>query len=166
MAAPATLPSLLWTAQCGLERAYIAEGAGSGHMPSLDHWANLQRALDEAGIDRRELPAILRLSRRAVRSRVLSAARNGWVEEMRLGRGRATVRLTARGSDIAARWKPLQDAAEERWQAKVGADRTARLRQALEETVSALPWSIPTTRPVMERRTQASRAETGRTGNQ
>ena len=112
-------------------------------MPSLDHWANLLRALDGAGTDRRGLPAFLRLSRRAVRSRVLSAARNGWVEEVRLGRGRAEVRLTTRGSDIAARWKSLQSAAEEAWQAQIGLDRTARLRQALEKTVSALPLEHP-----------------------
>jgi len=62
---------------------------------------------------------------------------------MRLGRGQATLRLSARGSDIAARWVPLQHAAEERWRAKVGVDRTARLRGALESTVSALPLEHP-----------------------
>jgi hypothetical protein len=37
-----------------------------------------------------------------VRSRASSATRNGWIEQMKTGRGQATVRLTARGSDVAA----------------------------------------------------------------
>ncbi|MGH9405071.1 MAG: hypothetical protein ACRD3D_04445 [Terriglobia bacterium] len=143
MTASAGLPSLLWGALSGLERAYIAEGAGEGRMPSLNYWANLLRALDEAGIDRRELPAMVRLSKRAVRSRILQSVRNGWVEELRAGRSWATVRLTSGGSDIAAGWKSLQDAAEERWQATIGVERTARLRGALEKLVSALPLEYP-----------------------
>jgi hypothetical protein len=142
MGASATLPLLLWTVLRGLEQAYVAEGAGSGHMPSLDQWANLLRALDESGIDRRDLPAILRLSKRAVRSRLLSAARKGWIEEVRIGRGQARVRLTTRGSEILAHWKSLRDAAEGRWQESIGVERTTRLRRALEEIVSVLPLEL------------------------
>jgi hypothetical protein len=138
MSASATLPSLLWTALDGFERAYIKEGAGRDGTPSLDHWANLLRCLDDAGTDRRELPGILRLSKRAVRSRVASAARHGWVEERKTGRGKSTVRRTALGSDLAARWKSLQIDAEERWRTKIGMDRTRRSRASLEEFVAAL----------------------------
>jgi hypothetical protein len=143
MNAPASLPSLLWAVQGGLERAYIKEGAGDDGMPSLDLWANLLRALDNAGIDRRELPMILRLSKRALRSRVLTAARHRWVEELQSGRGQVKVRLTVRGSDVATRWKSLQGSAEERWRAETGVNRTDRLRTSLEQLVAALPLEHP-----------------------
>jgi hypothetical protein len=84
MTAFSTLPSLLLTVLGGLERVYIDEGAGRFAIPSLDLWANLLRAVHEAGIDRRELPAILRLSKRAVRSRVSTTVRHGLVEELKV----------------------------------------------------------------------------------
>jgi len=143
MNAPANLPSLLWAVQGGLEQAYIKEGAGDDGMPSLDLWANLLRALDNAGIDRRELPVSLRLSKRALRSRVLTAARHRWVEELQSGRGQVKVRLTVRGSDVATRWKSLQGSAEERWRAETGVNRTDRLRTSLEQLVAALPLEHP-----------------------
>jgi hypothetical protein len=143
MNAPAILPSLLWAVQGGLERAYIKEGAGDDGMPSLDLWANLLRALDNAGTDRRELPAILRLSKRALRSRVSTAARHGWVEELQSGRGQMKVRLTARGWDVTTRWKSLQRSAEARWRAEIGVSRTDRLRASLEQLVAALPLEHP-----------------------
>jgi hypothetical protein len=136
-----TLPSLLWAALDGLERAYVDEGAG--RMPSLEQWANLLRVLDDRGVRYRELPALLRLSKRAVRSRLSSAIRNGWVEELKSGRDQATVRLTVFGFDVGARWKPLQDSAEDRWREKVGADRTSRLRPSLEELVAMMPLEHP-----------------------
>lgn len=143
MIASANLPSLFWTALGGLEQAYSDGGAGVGEMPSVDLWANLLRAIGGAGADLRELPMVLRLSKRAVRSRVLSAARNGWAEEFKSGRGRATVRLTAHGSAVAARWKSLQDAAEKRWRAKVGFDNAGKLRVGLEEIVGKMPLEHP-----------------------
>src|SRR5579863_1609272 len=118
-----TLPSLLWIALDGLERASVDEGAGCDRMPSLEQWANLLRILDHRGVHYRELRALLRLSKRAVRSRQSSAIRNGWVEELKSDRDQATVRLTVFGFDVAARWKLLQDSAEDRWREKVGADR-------------------------------------------
>lgn len=142
MIAAATLPSLLWTALKGLEQAYIDEGAGAGEMLSLDLWANLLRALHGAGADLRDLPRVLRLSKRAVRSRLLSAVRNGWAEALKSARGRATVRLTVHGFDVAARWESLQDAADER-RAKVGFDKALKLRAALENIVGKLPLEHP-----------------------
>lgn len=143
MLARPTLPSLLWTALDGLEQAYIDEGAGTGQMPSLDLWANLLRALNETGTDLQELPGILRLSKRAVRSRVSAAARNGWAEELQGGRERATVRLTVHGSEVAARWRSLQGAAEERWRAKTGIETAGKLRAALENAVGKMPLEHP-----------------------
>jgi hypothetical protein len=112
-------------------------------MPSLELWANLLRALDNAGTDRRELPVILRLSKRALRSRVATAARFGWVEELQSRRGQVQVRLTVRGSDVATRWKSLQGPAEERWRAEIGIHQTDRLRASLEQLVAAFPLEHP-----------------------
>jgi hypothetical protein len=134
---------LLWAVHGGLERAYIGEGAGDDGMPSLDLWANLLRALDNAGTDPRELPVTLRLSKRALRSRISTAARHGWVEELHPGRGQVKVRLTVRGSDVTTRWKSLQSSAEERWRAEIGVNRADRLRASLEQLVAALPLEHP-----------------------
>ena len=71
------LPSLLRIALADLEMAYAIEGVS--HVPSLDLWANLLRVLDEAGVDSAALPAMLRLSKRAVR--------RGWVEERKADQG-------------------------------------------------------------------------------
>jgi hypothetical protein len=137
------LPSLLWTALDGLEQAHIRQGAGRAAMPSLDEWSNLLRALDAKGVDARELPAMLRLSRRAVRTRVTAGVRKGWVEVSKYGRGRTVARLTARGSEVAARWQPLQEAAEERWTRDLGTVRAARLRAVLEVAVARIPLELP-----------------------
>jgi hypothetical protein len=84
------------------------------------------------------------LSKRAVRSRVSLAARHGLVEELKASRGGGIVRLTLRGSDVAARWKALQQAAEERWQATVGTHWSGKLlRASLEDLVAALPLEHP-----------------------
>ena len=115
MTTSATLPSLLCNVLSGLEQVYIEKGAGRVGMPSLDQWANLLRVLGNTAIDQRELPALLRLSKRAVRSRISSAVRNGWCQDSKYGRGQVTVRLTVRGMEVASRWHSLQCAAEERW---------------------------------------------------
>jgi hypothetical protein len=143
MPAPANLPWLLWTALDGLERAYEREGAGAGQMPSLDLWANLLRALQCMGTDVLDLPRILRLSKRATRSRVLSATRHGWVEKIKSGQSHATVQLTVLGSHVAIRWKSLQDAAEEHWRAAAGVQRSGKLRASLENVVTRLPLEHP-----------------------
>jgi len=139
----ATFPSLLWTALGDLERAYIDEGAGIGPMPSLDQWANLLRAIGSGGTNLRELPAMVRLSKRAVRLRLSLAARHGFVEELQSGRGQSTVRLTVHGAGIASRWRLLQDAAEEKWRARIGVGRTDNLRSCLEQVVAIMPLEHP-----------------------
>lgn len=139
----ASLPSLLWTVLDTLEHAYVRAGAGHYGMPPLDLWANLLRAIDESGIERSDLPAVLRLSKRAVRTRIATSVRRGWIEERKAGRGRAEVRLTAQGSTIAARWKSLERSAETAWCKHTGAARADRLRTALKATVAALPLEHP-----------------------
>jgi hypothetical protein len=143
MAAPRTLPSLLRLSLSRLESVYVVQGAGRAGMPSVDLWANLLRVLDRGGADRRELPALTRLSKRAVRSRVSAAARHGWAEELTSGRGQAAIRLTSQGADAAARWELLQQGAERQWQEQVGSGPAAALRALLTSVVADLPLEHP-----------------------
>lgn len=143
MAASAPLPSDLWHVLKALEQAYAAEGAPGERMPPLDLWANLLRAVNENPTSLRALPATLRLSKRAVNSRITTASRCGWIEELRLGKGDVTVRLTQRGLEMAARWNALQSAAEKRWQKRVGADNAARFRSSIEAIVRLFSLEHP-----------------------
>src|SRR5579875_2566268 len=106
--ASTTLPSLLRATLSSLERGYVTEGAGRDGIPSIDGWANLLRVLDLDGVARREMPMLTRLSKRAVRGRVLAATRRGWVEELVSGRGEPVIRLTGLGEEVAFRWEPTQ----------------------------------------------------------
>ncbi|MGH8987299.1 MAG: hypothetical protein ACRDXC_01700 [Acidimicrobiales bacterium] len=112
-------------------------------MPSLDVWANLLRVLDVEGVDRRQLPSLLRLSTRAVRSRVSAAVRSGWAEEPEHGGAQVLVGLSDQGAAVAGRWRELEPASECRWRAGVGAGHASDLRRALESVVSALPLELP-----------------------
>jgi len=143
MTAQPALPSLLWNALSGLEQAYTVQGAGRPGMPCLDRWGSLLRAINAQGTDLREMPALVRLSKRAVRTRIATAIRGGWVQQFETGRGQATVQLTLRGADVAIRWKSLRIAAEEQWCAQVGTEPALVLRKALENMVAALPLEHP-----------------------
>lgn len=127
----ATLPALLWDVLARVEREYILEGAGSSGMPSLPEWANLLRAVPAQGTDAATLPATLRLSKRAVKTRLAAAGRRGWVFSED-----SMVRLTDAGCDTAARWVALQQQAE-------AARRDERMRSALESLVARLPLEHP-----------------------
>lgn len=133
-----SLPSLLWHALGDLERAHTLCGAGRGSLPSLERWANALRVLDEGGTARQTLPTSLRLSKRAVRSRIAAAIREGWVED----RGEL-VRLTERGSQAGRGWEQLSSAAEQGWQAQVGASTFRATRESLEAVVTQFPLEHP-----------------------
>lgn len=143
MSVSSPLPSALQAVLRVLECTYTEEVAGRPPVPSLDPWANLLRAVDPAGVDRRELPVILRLSKRAVRTRVSAAVRRGWVEELKTDRSGGIVRLTSRGSEIAARWKGLQQTVEDIWQTRAGLHWSNKLRTSLEDLVTAFPLEHP-----------------------
>jgi hypothetical protein len=143
MAAQPALPSLLWSVLSGLEQAYTLEGAGRNGMPSLDLWSNLLRVIPAQGTNVREMPARVRLSKRAVRTRIAAGIRGGWIEPFESGRGEATLQLTLRGADAASRWKSLQTAAEEKWCARVGMEPVRELREALKNIVAVLPLEHP-----------------------
>jgi hypothetical protein len=112
-------------------------------MPSLDEWANLLRVLDRGGIDRRELPGLTRLSKRALRTRVSLAVRREWAEELSSNRDQGIVRLTRKGAGTVARLGKLQQAAENAWRVQVGSDTMTALLQALGGVVAELPLEHP-----------------------
>jgi hypothetical protein len=141
--ASTTLPSLLRASLSGLEHDYVTEGAGRDGLPSLDGWANLLRVLDAGGVRRRELPTLLRLSKRAVSSRVSAAARRGWIDEPASDGANALIRLTGRGADVVAQWKPVARAGEARWREQVGSDRATAVLTALGTVVATFPLEHP-----------------------
>ncbi len=53
------------------------------------------------------------------------------------------MQLTDRGSEVACRWPSLQCAAEERWRAAIGAERTDKLRISLQKVVAGLLLEHP-----------------------
>jgi hypothetical protein len=137
------LPLLLGTVLHDLERAYIQTGAERPGIPSLDLWFNLLRVLDESGVERSGLPTSLRLSKRAVSTRISTAKRYGWIEERRLGRGNISVRLTELGLKATARWKSVETSAEKAWREGIGPGRADGLLTALKEVVANLPLEHP-----------------------
>lgn len=137
------LPRLLSAALRSLESEYNAAGAGRPPMPSLDLWANLLRAIGPGGADPKTLPSTLALSKRAVRSRLATAVRRGWLKDESLAPARYGVRLTPLGYVIAAQWPSLQLSAEDRWRAARSSPSADGLRPALEALVSTLPIEHP-----------------------
>jgi hypothetical protein len=112
----------------GLDQAHRDHGAGVGTIPSLEHWANLLRVIDQDGAERRELPRLLRLSRRAVRSNISAAERKGWVREVPSGRGMARVEPSECGVAAAQQWRQLRRAAERTWERRAGEGAAERTR--------------------------------------
>jgi len=141
--AMATLPFLLRSVLRDLECAYTAEATPQVPIAPLDLWANLLRVCSERDIDVGELPALVRLSKRAVRTRIAAAVRCGCLEQHASGEGRKTVRLTRRGREVARQWQSIEKSGEKRWQERVGIARASRLRACLEKTVGAFPLEHP-----------------------
>jgi DNA-binding MarR family transcriptional regulator len=148
---PSTLPTRLGAVLRRIEGFYVEAGGDGIHLPSLDLWANLLRVIDEQGVDSRALPELLRLSKRAVKTRLATAIRRGFVEQHKIERGLTHVRLSPHGSRVAAQWKTLQEAAENRWKtafeaargARQDAARVEKLRASLAGVVAALPLEHP-----------------------
>jgi hypothetical protein len=91
-------------------------------------WSNLLRVVGDDGTDRRVLPALVRLSRRAVNATVNAMARHDWayVDD-------GVVRLSEVARRARDEWGAAVAVAESAW------PRTSSLRAPLEEFVSRLP---------------------------
>lgn len=142
MARSATLPALLAGVLRTLERSYI-EKLGGRSAPSLDLWANFLRVVDHTGVECSQLPATVRLSKRAVQSRLSAAVRQGWAVRVTAGPHHDCMRLTRRGAEAAALWKSAQHEAEADWRERMGAPLVDKLWAALESLVYQLPLEHP-----------------------
>ncbi|SDS19208.1 hypothetical protein [Microlunatus soli] len=90
-------------------------------------WSNLLRVIDDDGVDVRELPGRVRLSRRAVRSMTGAVERSGWAT-----RDGKIIRLNEPASRARRRWGAAISHAEQEWT-------PTSLRAPLESFVSQLP---------------------------
>ncbi len=91
-------------------------------------WSNLLRVVGDDGVDRKALPTMVRLSRRAVRSMVDALARHGWAAV-----DGGVVRLTDVATDKRREWADAISQAEASWPG------TSEIRGPLESFVSQLP---------------------------
>jgi hypothetical protein len=129
------LPVLLSKALLSLTRDYEQEGAGTPPLPSLTMWSNVLRHITDDGIERKRLPALARLTKRAVAPAVTELQRSGLVTvEDRV------VRLTDAGRQARDRWLELIGTVERRWSERVGDEAARALRAALDDLVGRLEF--------------------------
>jgi hypothetical protein len=105
-------------------------------------WFGLLRTIPSGGVEQRELPALSRLSKRAVRQMVGAATRLGWIETLSGAGQHATLGLTPFGQEAATRWAKMSDVAERRWSTRVDAEGAA-LRAALARLVGQFDLELP-----------------------
>jgi len=120
--------------------------------------------LTEAGVRRRDVPALAGVSKEAVAMAMGAAAGNGLTaEEPDPAGGRWKVtRLTAAGARAQRAYHDLVAATEERWRDRFGADRVSALRAVLERLAAGDPpplsgglepypdgWRAKVSRPVV-----------------
>ena len=130
---------------------------------SLAISANLLRVLTEAGVRRRDVPAVAGVSKEAVAMAMGAAAGNGLAaEEPDPAGGRwKVIRLTAAGARAQRAYHDLVAVIEERWQDRFGADQVSALRAALERLAAGDP---PPLSAGLEPYPDGWRAKAGRPG--
>jgi hypothetical protein len=140
------MSGLLARAIGDLTAEFVAAGGGRNGLPSAPMWFGFLRTIPmDAGVSAtvtvtvKELPALSRLSKRAVRQLVGAATRASWIE----GQGsKSTVGLTGAGRDAAVAWAALIGPTEARWAARVGAEE-GELRSTLAAVVAELDLELP-----------------------
>jgi hypothetical protein len=143
------LSALLSRALVGFARDVEHADAPGGPTASIVLWSNLLRLFDDdgpdGGVPRRRLPALARLSTRAMKAAVESAERSGLVtvEPDPAGVRSSVVRLTAAGRQLRDDWRPRFADAEARWRARFGDAPVHALRHALERVVAQLDLELP-----------------------
>lgn len=136
------LSGLLARALGDLTAEFAAEGAGREGVPSAPMWFGfLRTVLLRPPVTRRELPALTRLSKRAVTQLAGASVRGGWVEEISGTGVNTTLGPTDAGRAAARWWVAIADETERRWCRRVGAEPSA-LRETLAAIVGrlALEW--------------------------
>jgi len=108
---------------------------------SLAISANLLRVLTEAGVRRRDVPAVAGVSKEAVAMAMGAAAGNGLAAEGPdpAGGRWKVARLTAAGARAQRAYHDLVAVIEERWQDRFGADQVSALRAVLERLAAGDP---------------------------
>jgi len=127
-----------------LTREFEGGGAGRDGVPSVPMWCGLLWAVPPDGVEQTDLPALARLSRRAVRQGAGAAGRGGWLAaERNPGRRGAWLGLTPYGRTARETWDSLTATIEARWSTGIGAADTGRLRAALEDVVGHFDLELP-----------------------
>ena len=124
-------------------RCYACIGPDGGSTPSLGVWSNVLRPFEARVLEQPELIRRTVVSRRAVRALVRDLERRRWLEVDKPARGKSLLRLTATGRRAREAGARLVEAAEAEFTARFGADRTARLREALIGIVDQLEIELP-----------------------
>lgn len=136
------LSGLLARALGDLTAELALAGAGHEGMPSAPMWFGFLRTVRPSGVGGKELPALTRLSKRAVRQLVGATTRGGWVDGLS-GTGVHTMfGPTDAGRAAADFWMAISDSTERHWCSRVGADRAA-LKAALAAVVGQLDLEWP-----------------------
>lgn len=117
------LNALLSQALAAVTHEYAQRGAGSNGLPSLAVWSNLLQPVGD-GIERRDLPAKARLSKRAIGSAVGAAVKRGWLVD-----DGTTLRPSSPGATARQRWPSLEADVE----ASVAGDVTTPLRELVQQ---------------------------------
>ena len=142
LAAP--LPVLLSHALCAFEDEYRRAQGEDLALPSIGLWANVLRAIPDAGLERRELPARTVISLRGMRAVLRDLERRGWLASEKMGRGACRLRLTAAGRRARDAAPKIVANVERRWRRRFGAGEMTALRAALTDIVRQLdvrwPW--------------------------
>lgn len=138
------LSALLSQVLISLTLAFERAGAGKKALPGLEIWSNLLRCVDDDGLVEGDLPEATRLSKRAVRSRVGNAIRQGWlsVESGKPGTKVALLGLTDQGREVRQAWPELSADAVASWTAQVDAE-AAALDASLRALVGKLELELP-----------------------
>lgn len=138
------LSALLSQVLISLSLAFERAGAGKHPLPGLEIWSNLLRCVDDDGLVEGDLPEATRLSKRAVRSRVGNAIRQGWliVESGKPGTKNAHLRPTEQGHEVRQAWPELSADAVAAWTAQTDAE-AAALDTSLRALVGKLELELP-----------------------
>ena len=112
-------------------------------VPPLPYLLNLLRVLAPDGADIKQLPALARLSKRAVRMAAQLADKRGWLTIDSIARGQKHVTLTRSGDALREAGAKRLKATESAWRTRFGADDIQKLRGSLTELVNQLDLELP-----------------------
>jgi hypothetical protein len=129
---------LLSHALLDFTREFERGGPIGGADPNLVLWSNGLRFMGDAAVDLRQIPALARLSKRAVIANTKALKRLGWLEG-----GDGALTLTAGGRQARDEGRSSLMAADSRWRERFGDRRVGGMRTALEALVRQFDLELP-----------------------